>query len=29
MFRAEGIPCVYLHSGYYERPKKDRGFSRS
>lgn len=29
MFRAEGIPCVYLHSGYYERPKKDRGFPRS
>ena len=21
MFRAEGVPCVYLHSGYYENAK--------
>ena len=21
MFREEGVPCVYLHSGYYENPQ--------
>ncbi len=21
IFRAEGVPCIYLHSGYYENPQ--------
>ena len=21
MFRAAGVPCVYFHSGYYDRPE--------
>ena len=24
MFHAEGVPCVYLHSGYYDEPGPDR-----
>ncbi len=24
MFHAEGVPCVYLHSGYYDEPGSDR-----
>jgi len=25
MFHEEGVPCVYLHSGYYEEPPRERG----
>jgi hypothetical protein len=25
MFHAEGVPCVYLHSGYYEEPQDRAG----